>query len=277
MAAASIALVGFGLDSVIEFAAAGTARTEAAGDFRPCGRGRDGKIDTTDGMAGRPAAPPPAREGAQLMPVAKDGAERWRRYWDKHSASYDQQMGFFDRHLLGDSRGWVCSKAAGDILEVAIGTGLNLPFYGEQVQLTGIDFSAAMLAVARHRATELGRAVELREADACALPFPDARFDTVVCTFSLCAIPDDHRAVAEMSRVLRPGGLLLLADHVAGSAWPVRVIQRAMETATVPMQGEHFLRRPLRHVQAQGFRIEQHERFNLGLVERLAARKPASG
>ena len=131
-----------------------------------------------------------------------------------------------------------------------------------------------MLAIARQRAGELGRAVDLRQADALALPFPDASFDTVVCTFSLCAIPDDRLAVAEMSRVLRPGGLLLLADHIAGSAWPVRMIQRALDLVTVPLQGEHFLRRPLRHVQAEGLEVERRERFRLGLTERLAARKP---
>jgi ubiquinone/menaquinone biosynthesis C-methylase UbiE len=210
------------------------------------------------------------------MPADDRSRVRWRRYWDKHSASYDRQMGFFDRHLFGDSRRWVCSQAAGQTLEVAIGTGLNLPFYGEQVQLTGIDFSPAMLAVAGDRARQLGRAVDLREADALALPFADASFDTVVCTFSLCAVPDDRRGVAEMARVLRPGGLLLLADHIEGSPWPVRVIQRALEFFTVPLQGEHFTRRPLRHVQAGGFQVERRERFKLGLTERLTARKPAT-
>src|SRR5579859_826580 len=202
--------------------------------------------------------------------------ERWRRYWDKSAASYDKQMGFFDRHLFGDSRNWVCSQASGDTLEVGIGTGLNLPFYPERVRLTGIDFSPAMLALARQRATELGRTTaDLRQGDALALPFPDASFDTVICTFVLCAVPDDRRAVGEMSRVPRPGGLMLLADHVAGSAWPVRAVQRATELITGPLQGEHFTRRPLRHVQDLGLHIEQHERFKLGIVERLAARHPA--
>ena len=201
---------------------------------------------------------------------------RWRRYWDKHSANYDKQMGFFDRHLFADSRGWVCSRAAGQTLEVAIGTGLNLPFYGEQVQLTGIDFSPAMLGIARDRARQLGSIVNLQEADALALPFADASFDTVVCTFSLCAIPDDRRSVTEMNRVLRPGGLLLLADHIEGSAWPARVVQRALDLFTVPLQGEHFTRRPLRHVEAAGFQVEQRDRFKLGITERLAARKPAA-
>lgn len=207
------------------------------------------------------------------MPADQLNRDRWRRYWDKHSASYDKQTQFFDRVLFADSRSWVCSQATGDTLEVAIGTGLNLPLYPDEARLTGIDLSPAMLGVARHRAEQVGRAVDLREADALALPFPDACFDTVVCTFSLCAIPDDRAAVSEMNRVLRPGGLLLLADHIAGATWPVRVIQRILEVFTVPLQGEHYLRRPLQAVQAEGFTIDRRERFSLGLTERLAARK----
>ena len=60
--------------------------------------------------------------------VSEKRAQRLRRYWDKHARSYDREMGFFDRHLFRDSRQWVCSQATGEILEVAIGTGLNLHF-----------------------------------------------------------------------------------------------------------------------------------------------------
>src|SRR5215469_16175293 len=169
--------------------------------------------------------------------------DRRRRYWDKHAAGYDRQMQFADRYFLGDSRSWVCSQAAGQTLEVAIGTGLNLAFYPAGVELAGVDLSPAMLTQARRRAVDLGRTVDLREADALALPFPDASFDTVVCTFGMCAVPDDDRAVAEAVRVLRPGGLLLLADHIVSTAWPVRAVQRLAEVVTVPLQGEHWLRR----------------------------------
>ena len=210
------------------------------------------------------------------MAGKQQNRDRWERYWNKTSASYDKQMRFYDR-LLADSRPWVCGQATGHALEVAIGTGLNLPFYPAAVELTGTDLSPGMLGVAQTRARQLGRMVDLREADAQALPFPDACFDTVVCTFSLCAIPDERRAVSEMTRVLCPGGLLLLADHVAGTTWPVRAIQRMIDVVTVPLQGEHYLRRPLRQVQAEGLQVERRERFKLGLIERLAARKPADG
>ena len=77
-----------------------------------------------------------------------------------------------------------------------------------------------------------------------------------------------------MIRVLRPGGVLLLADHVASSVPVLRAIQRGFEWVTIPLGGEHFRRRPLEHVRAAGLRIERHDRFAAGIVERLAARKP---
>jgi ubiquinone/menaquinone biosynthesis C-methylase UbiE len=210
------------------------------------------------------------------MPATSGDTARLRRYWDKHAPNYDRQMRLFDRVLFGDTRAWVCAQATGDVLEVAVGTGLNFGHYPDGIRLTGVDFSPAMLERARDRALKLGRMVDLREGDAHALAFPDNSFDTAVCTFSLCAIPDERQAVAEMRRVLRPGGLLLLADHVAGSVWPVRAIQGLLELVTVPLGGEHLRRRPLEQVRALGFEVQRRERFKAGIVERLAARKPAT-
>lgn len=201
---------------------------------------------------------------------------RWRRYWDKHSKTYDRQMGFMDRWLFRDTRSWTCRQATGTTLEVAIGTGLNLPHYPAEVALTGIELSPAMLDIAQQRAGEFDRAVDLRIGDAEALDLPDSAFDTVVCTFSLCAIPDHRAALDEMIRVLRPGGRLLLADHVASTSAPIRAGQRLLELGSVPIGGEHFLRRPIEHVRAAGFEIERHDRFARGIVERLAARKPTA-
>jgi hypothetical protein len=75
--------------------------------------------------------------------------------------------------------------------------------------------------------------------------------------------------------VLRPGGRLLLLDHIAAGPRLARVIQWLLERITVPLGGEHLRRRPLLLVQAEGFQVERRERSKLGIVERLAARKPA--
>jgi hypothetical protein len=131
--------------------------------------------------------------------------------------------------------------------------------------------------MARQRAGQLGRAVDLREADALTLPFP-TRPSTPWSAPSRCAPSLARRPrSARLPGVLRLGGLLLLADHIAGAAWPVRAAKRAIEAITVPLQGEHFTRRPLRQVRAEGLKVIRRERFKLGLIERLAARKPAPG
>jgi ubiquinone/menaquinone biosynthesis C-methylase UbiE len=202
--------------------------------------------------------------------------ERWRRYWDKHAGSYDGQMKYFDKLLFGDSREWACRQAAGDVLEIGIGTGLSLPHYPAGARLTAIEFSPGMLEIARRRSAELDRPVEFQMGDAQQLGFPDESFDSVVAAFTLCSIADEPRAVAELRRVLRPGGRLLLADHVVSSSAPLRGVEWLLEVTCVPRGVEHFRRRPLDTVRAAGFLIERAERFKFGIVERLAARKPAT-
>jgi ubiquinone/menaquinone biosynthesis C-methylase UbiE len=205
-----------------------------------------------------------------------EATERQRLVWDKHAPMYDRSMGLVEKLLFGDGRAWICSQASGEVLEVAIGTGRNLPFYPAGIRLTGIDVSKAMLGIARRRAAVLGCEVDLRLGDAQALPFPDATFDTVVCTFSLCSIPDDRQAIAEMKRVLRPGGKLLLIDHVPSTMRLWRDVQWLLEQVTLRLEGQHMLRRPLQHVRAERFEVERAERLKAGIVERISARKGRS-
>lgn len=200
---------------------------------------------------------------------------RWHRYWDKQASGYDKAIAVWDRRMLGDSRQWACAQAEGNVLEVAVGTGLNLPHYPADATVTGVDLSEGMLDGARRRATTLDHPASLRQADAHDLPFTDGFFDTVVCTLGLCAIPDPDKAIDEMIRVLRPGGTLILVDHVESTNPVARVVQRLVDLVTVPMAGEHFRRRPYRTVTARGLDIVRQERFKLGIVERLVARKPA--
>jgi ubiquinone/menaquinone biosynthesis C-methylase UbiE len=204
------------------------------------------------------------------------GVDRLRGKWEKYAPRYDRDIGFFERLQFGGGREWVCSQATGDVLEVAVGTGRNLGFYPDGVRLTGLDFSPAMLAQARARAAELGREIELREGDAQALPFPDASFDTVVCTLGLCGFPDERSAIAEMHRVLRPGGKLLLLDHVGSHHRLIHFGQWLLEKLTVRMLGDYQTRRPLPLVEQAGFAVQRQERLKAGTVERVAAIKPTT-
>ncbi|SDH83812.1 Methyltransferase domain-containing protein [Actinokineospora alba] len=195
------------------------------------------------------------------------------RQWDRYADRYDRDIGFFERVQFKGGREWVCAQASGDVLEVAVGTGRNLPFYPEGVRLTGLDFSAAMLDIARARVLETPHKVALIQGDAQRLPFDDSSFDTVVCTLGLCGVPDERGAIAEMHRVLRPGGRLLLLDHVGSHHKPIRLVQRLLELVTVRMIGDYQTRRPLPLVAQAGFVIERRERLKAGTVERVAAIK----
>lgn len=197
------------------------------------------------------------------------------RYYDETAPEYDKRVSRFERVLFGGGREWVCAQAQGDVLEIALGTGRNLRYYPAGVRLTGIELSPAMLEIARQEAAALGREADLRVGDAEALELPDESFDTVVCTLSLCTIPDDRAAVAEAKRVLRPGGRFLLLEHVRSPLLPIRIGQRLLEPLLLRFEYDHLLREPLEHLEAEGFEIERLERSKLGIVERVAARKPA--
>jgi len=201
--------------------------------------------------------------------------EQQRRIWDKSAPSYDRQLDFVERLMRDDGRAWVGERATGRVLEVAIGTGRSLPFYTAASSLTGVDLSPEMLAIARTRASERGLPVDLLEGDAEALPFEDVAFDSVVCTLSLCTIPDPAAAVAEMKRVLVPGGRLLLLDHV-GSTWPpVYALFWLAERVSIRTAGEHYTRRSLPLVEAAGFEVVESERHKAGVMERVHAVKAA--
>jgi ubiquinone/menaquinone biosynthesis C-methylase UbiE len=207
-------------------------------------------------------------------PKAQAETERVRSLMDKQAPGYDRQMSFFDRVLFAGGRKWACAQARGDVLEIAVGSGRNLPFYPDGISLTAIELSPEMLAIARARAERIGSEADLRLGDAERLDFEDESFDTVVCTLALCTIPDPAWAVAEAKRVLRPGGRFVALEHVRSPAVAVRAVQRMLDPLSVRFQADHLLREPLEYLQAVGFEVQQLERSKWGMVERAIARKP---
>jgi SAM-dependent methyltransferase len=198
-----------------------------------------------------------------------------RAAYREDAETYDREAAFVERWFFGSGhRSWACSMATGTTLEVAVGTGLNLPLYPAAAAVTGIDLTPEMLARARYRAGELRRQVELVLGDAQELPFADATFDTVVSTYAMCSVPDLVQTIGEMHRVLKTDGRLILVDHVRSSVRPIFWIQRLMERSPKRTGGE-LTRRPLLQVEVAGFEIEASDRSRGGMIERLVARRTA--
>ncbi len=176
--------------------------------------------------------------------------------------------------VVVESRRWVASRARGTTLEIGIGGWPSLPFYPADVSLTGLDRQSKAVAKATRAVARSGREAAVIQGDAMALAHEDESFDTVVFSFSLCGVPTVRGALVEALRVLRPGGSLLMADHVVSTSPPLRTFQRVAEAFTVPIVGEHFTRRPSVEARALGVDIVETERLGRGAIERLSALKP---
>jgi ubiquinone/menaquinone biosynthesis C-methylase UbiE len=195
-------------------------------------------------------------------------------YWDEQAATYDRTTAFLEPRLFAPARRWIAERVSGRTLEVAVGTGANLPYYADRAtDLTLTDVSPAMLAAASSRAESLGVAVRLLRADVATLDLPDDAFDSVVCTLAMCCVPDERAALRELARVLRPGGRLLLADHVESSAALGRGVQRVLDVVTPARAGEHHRRRPLLLLDDAGLTLVESASSRWRLVERVSATK----
>lgn len=184
--------------------------------------------------------------------------EQIRRTYDKRAASYDRTVGFGEKLLVGDLRRRFGELLAGESLEVAVGSGLNLPYYTDAVTLAvGVDLSPGMLAEARRRADALGRAIELVEGDAQRLPFADASFDTVAISLGLCTVPDPALALREMARVCRPGGRVVLLEHVRSTVPPLVWLQVVLSPAQERLIGCHLDRSTFDVALGMGFGVEE--------------------
>jgi ubiquinone/menaquinone biosynthesis C-methylase UbiE len=117
----------------------------------------------------------------------------------------------------------VVAQARGRVLEIGVGSGLNLPFYDAATHVIGLDPSVKLLSMARAAAGGIDRSIELVEGVAEAIPLPNQSVDTVVSSWTLCSIPDVARALGEMRRVLKPGGRLVFVEH--GRSSEVRVVR----------------------------------------------------
>lgn len=136
--------------------------------------------------------------------------------------------------------------AEGRVLEIGIGSGLNLPFYGPGVtEVVGLDPSAPLLRMADGQATRSGVRARMLEGSAEAIPLEDARFDTVLTTWTLCSVRDAGAALAEIRRVLKPGGHLLFVEHGSAPDAGVARWQGRLTPLWKPIAGGCHLNRPI--------------------------------
>ena len=196
------------------------------------------------------------------MPPPSSDVTRVRSIFDDLARDWDRREALGERLLMGpDLRRNLARQLQGDVLELGAGTGatLDLVDWDQVTSYTATDLSEGMLAKARARPSVAGRPVEFRQLEATSLPFPDASFDTVTISLTLCTVPDPERTLREMSRVCRRDGKIVLLEHVRAPNPVLAWLQRKLTPAQVRRMGCHFDRPTDQLVREMGFPVERDD------------------
>jgi ubiquinone/menaquinone biosynthesis C-methylase UbiE len=192
--------------------------------------------------------------------------------WDKASRTFDL-FTFADDRRLGSYKRRLFTKMQGATLMVAAGTGNDFKFFPPGQRIVAIDISPKMIERAARKATAYQGTIELRQMDVCELDFADNTFDTVatVCTF--CSVPRPIIGLRELYRVLRPGGQILMFEHVRSNIGPFGIFLDLM-TPLSRRVGPDLNRNTVSNVQKAGFRLRREENVYLDIIKIIEAVKP---
>lgn len=202
-------------------------------------------------------------------------ARKARRRYNRIADVYDAFEGVMEGLAYQRWRRVAWNHVEGDsILEVGVGTGKNIPFHPRDREVVAIDLSGRMLARAL-RKERGGRRLHFAQMDVQALSFPDASFDTVVATFVFCSVPNPMLGLQEVRRVLKPGGRLVLLEHVLSPLPVLRQLMRLLNPIVVAVTGANIDRDTIGNVRRSDFELEEIWDFGVGGIYKLiVARNP---
>ena len=195
--------------------------------------------------------------------------------WDRASRTYDL-LTWGDERRLGPAKRRLFAGMTGRCLMVAAGTGNDFRHFPPGLDIVAIDISPAMVERARLRATRYEGNLTVRLMDAQALEFPDATFDTAVTACTFCSVPDPVRGLRELHRCLKPGGKLLMFEHVRSRIGPVAILQDLL-TPISRRLGPDMNRDTVGNVLRAGFELSREENVYLDVMKAIVARRHGRG
>ncbi len=195
-----------------------------------------------------------------------------QKKWDRAAANFDLMAGY------GPEKRWEPAKRAlfskmgdGKILFLALGTGLDIPFFPPGRRITAIDISSGMIEKARPRIDAYDGEIETQVMDVHEMPFDDGTFDQVFTSCTFCSVPNPVAGLEQLRRVLRPGGELHMFEHTGSRYFPFRVMMNAMTRITRRF-GPDMNRTTVENVVAAGFTLENVDHVFLDVVKTISAR-----
>ena len=179
--------------------------------------------------------------------------EKIRRRYDRASKVYDIFEKPMEVMSLKKWRLEITKDLKGKVLEVGVGTGKNIPYYSDDLDITAIDFSDMMLSKAREKAQIYRKNVELIQMDAQDMEFPDNTFDMVFTTCVFCSVPNPIKGLKEIRRVCKPNGKIIMIEHVRSERKILGLIMDIFNPLTVNLYGANINRQTVENVHYAGF------------------------
>ena len=204
----------------------------------------------------------------------KSETETTKSRYDRIAPFFDSFESIMERLVLGSLRKLIWQKVSGkNILEAGVGTGKNFPYYPENCTITAIDFSSGMLARAEQKKRQQKVSVDLQIQDVQALGFPDNSFDTVLATFLFCSVPSPIKGLKELQRVCKPGGQILLLEHVLSDNPILAALMNRLNPLIVRLVGANINRQTVKSVRSIGLNSVHVDSVSTGIVKLIAAKK----
>jgi len=196
--------------------------------------------------------------------------------YDRFSKFYDTFETSMEKSKFGKWRALLFNliPAGPSLLEVGVGTGKNIPYYGKDVNVTAIDFSKGMLYRAREKAkAHPEKKISLLQMDVANLEFPDGYFDFVVSTFVFCTVPDPLAGLKEINRVLKPDGKTIFLEHMKSASWYNNLLLYAMSSMSIPLIGTSMVRKTKQNIKESGFQIVEEKNLFSDIVKLMVCSK----
>ena len=200
--------------------------------------------------------------------------EKIRKRYNRTARFYNIMEAMMNKSGMNRWRQAVWNEAKGKVLEVGVGTGKNMEYYTENIEITAIDFSEKMLEKARSRSETLSKKVDLRLMDVQALQFPDEFFDTVITTCVFCSVPDPIKGLMEIRRVCKKDGKIIMLEHVRSKKILIGKLMDIINPVVVRMVGANINRNTVENLKRVGLNVEVENDLMIDIVKHLQC-KPA--
>jgi ubiquinone/menaquinone biosynthesis C-methylase UbiE len=207
-----------------------------------------------------------------MFPLINKTSKNWWSKWDNAAGTFDLMNRGIELRYGEKKREWF-SRSAGRTLLVAVGTGLDLEYFPSGQRVVGIDISEKMVEKAQEKLGACKAAVELVRADVQLLGFADASFDSVVTSCTFCSVPDPVKGLKEIRRVLKPGGALLMFEHVRSDIFWMGPMMDVL-TCLTRRFGPDLNRRTRENIRKAGFRLTREINVYLDMVKLFEAVNP---